>query len=96
MNTAFLKEENLLDKTFMHLTDEPSAQHVKRYVKLSKFIKKHNGGIPILDALSCYEFFTNKSVDIPVVAIDSPDLKLFIGVNPKMLYYCVGMGTNYN
>lgn len=93
--TAFLVSENLLDKTFMHLTDEPSAQHVKRYVKLSKFIKKHNGGIPILDALSCYEFFTKKSVDIPVVAIDSPDLKLFDNVNPKMLYYCVGMGTNY-
>ena len=91
----FLKAENLMDKTFMHLTDEPSAPHIKRYVKLSKLVKKYNGGIPTFDALSCYEFFNKKGVDIPVVAIDSPDLKLFDNVNPKMLYYCVGMGTNY-
>ena len=92
---VFLKAENIFDKSYMHLTDEPSAPHVKRYVKLGKFVKKHNGGIPTLDALSDYGFFKKKGVDIPVVAIDAHDLKLFDSVNFKMLYYCVGMGTNY-
>ena len=91
----FLKQENIFDKSYMHLTDEPTQPHIKRYVKLGKFVKKHNGGIPTLDALSHYAFFKKKGVDIPVVAIDAVDLKLFDDVKFKMLYYCVGMGTNY-
>ncbi len=92
---VFLKRENIFDKSYMHLTDEPTKPHIKRYVKLSKFVKKHNGGIPTIDALSHYEFFKKKGVDIPAVAIDAVDLKLFDSVKFKMLYYCVGMGNNY-
>lgn len=90
----FLKEKGVFENTVMHLTDEPNGPHIKRYVRLSKFVKKYNGGIPIFDALSHYDFYKSGAVDIPSVSIGSNEYDLF-DKRKILVYYCCCEHKNY-
>lgn len=90
----YLKNKGVFDKCVMHLTDEPTGPHVKRYSYLAKFVKKYNGGIPVFDALSHFDFFKSGAVDLPAVSIGSSEYHLFN--NREILaYYCCCEHKNY-
>ncbi|MBQ9729584.1 MAG: DUF4091 domain-containing protein [Clostridia bacterium] len=82
------------DKSFLHLTDEPGEPHIERYERLSKFVKENCPNIPVMDALSHYDFAANGSVDMPVVAMNSKDLEKF-NDREHMLYYCQSVDEEY-
>ena len=86
----FLREENLLEYFYLHLTDEPRPQHLEKYKKLSAFVKEHAERLKTIDALSEKEIAD--AVDMPAVAMFSKDLPLFD--ENKMLYYCVEVETD--
>lgn len=90
----YVKSKGILHNSFMHLTDEPTEVVLERYTELSAFVKARNGGIPILDALSHFDFMEKKLVDLPAVATSSKDLAAFDAVD-NMLYYCVGVDDDY-
>lgn len=83
----FLKEKGIFDKCVMHLTDEPTGPHVKRYTYLANFVKKYNGGLPVFDALSHYDFCKSGAVDLPVVSIGSSEYHMF-NKRDILAYYC--------
>ncbi|MBQ7642468.1 MAG: hypothetical protein IJS67_01060, partial [Clostridia bacterium] len=65
----FIEENHLKDKVFFHLTDEPNDMQVGQYEKCRDLVKKHIGDMPVMDALSHYEF--RRLVDIPAVCISA-------------------------
>lgn len=90
----YVKDKGIFNNSFMHLTDEPHGKHVEKYEKLYKFIKKNNGGMRTIDALSQFEFASKGIVDMPAVAMNSKDLKLFDETS-HMIYYCIGVDNKY-
>lgn len=90
----FAKRKKIFDRSYMHLTDEPHSEHRAVYGELCKFIKNHNGGMKIIDALSDREFVTRGGVDLPAVCIDSKDYPLFKNMD-KLLYYCVWVDSDF-
>lgn len=91
---AFLIEEGIKEVTYMHLTDEPSAEHIERYARLSSFVKSHNFGVKTMDALSNFDLSTKAKIDLPAVSMQSADLPLFDSAK-KLFYYCVDVDKNY-
>ena len=86
----FLKDEGVFEDCYLHLTDEPYRDHIPRYKTLSEFVKSVCN-LKTIDALS--EKALSEAVNMPAVAIYSEELPLFD--DNKMLYYCVGVDTNY-
>lgn len=74
---AALHRLGIADKTFFHISDEPSREHLSHYQTAKQQITPYIEDCPILDALSEHEFYKQKLVDIPVVAEDflSPFLR---------------------
>lgn len=87
---AFLREENIYDNVYLHLTDEPRMEHLERYTRLAAFVKEQCS-LKTMDALS--EKKLADVVDFPVVVMCSNDLPLF--EQDIILYYCVGVDQEY-
>lgn len=90
----FVEKMGVKESSVMHLTDEPHAEHIETYVQLAEFVKQHNGGMKIADALSNYSFASRGAVDMPVVCTGSWEFDKFQDMD-RMLYYCVGVDGNY-
>ena len=83
----FLRKENILDKSYFHLSDEPNVNTVARYESICKEIKGCFEGRPLIDALSDYDFYGKKLVDIPVVSINKTERFNNNGAD-FWVYYC--------
>ena len=91
---ALAKEENVKDKVFWHITDEPNAERdLEKYAKLKATVQALVEDMEIIDAMSEYEFYEKRLVTIPVV--DTGRVAEFDGRCEKMgIYYCCGTGKN--
>ena len=85
--TAFVKEAGLAEKCFLHLSDEPTAEHLERYRRLSAFVRTHAPGIRLLDALSHFEYQKENLIDLAAVSIDQDKPFCDAGI-PHLVYYC--------
>ena len=92
--TEYVEKKGIKERSVMHLTDEPHAEHVERYTRLSEYVKQYNGGVKICDALSDYSFAKNGAVDLPVVCTGSAELEKFQD-RKHLVYYCIGVDGNY-
>lgn len=92
---VFIKKENLLDKCYFHLTDEPNEEQIEAYARCCQSVKKHIGDMPIMDALHSFSFYEKKLVDIPVVGITSYDNFADKGIPNLMVYNCCGPVDQY-
>lgn len=90
---GFLLVEGIKENTYMHVTDEPNAQHVEKYVQLAEFVKANNYGIQTIDALSHYALAARTKLDLPAVCTQSGELGLFANAR-RLLYYCVWVDQN--
>lgn len=93
--TAFVRGKGLEDRCFVHLTDEPGAQHIGQYLRCRDAVKKHIGGMRTMDALSDYEFYEKGGVDMPAVATPHAGSFLEKGVKQMLIYYCCWPGSGY-
>lgn len=93
--TAFIDEMKIRERCYFHLTDEPRAEHLETYKKCADLVKEYIGDMPIMDALSHYEFFEKGLLDIPVVY--TPKYEEFAPHNVKdmMVYNCCIPATEY-
>lgn len=64
---AYVKQKGLENAVVFHLSDEPSAEALEHYGKLYAFVKEQIGKLKTIDALSEYDFYERKCVDVPVV-----------------------------
>ncbi|PWM73466.1 MAG: hypothetical protein DBX59_05000 [Bacillota bacterium] len=64
-----IKDKGIFSKSYLHISDEPSRDDLSGYLAFRKSIQPYIQGVPIIDALSDYEFYERGAVDIPVVNI---------------------------
>ncbi len=67
---AQLKGLGIKEKTYFHVSDEPSLEQLENYRAAREMIVPYLDGCPVIDALSSHEFYQQNLVSIPVVAED--------------------------
>ena len=90
----FLKEYNLVNNVFFHISDEPTTDNLKTYRKRAGIIKEVFADYPVIDAMSDYEFYKYGTVDIPIPS-ESKIEKFYGKVDTLWTYYCCGQTTEY-
>lgn len=90
---SFIADNGLKGRCFFHLSDEPGINCIERYRKLSAFVKERMTHATLMDALSNYDFYERKLVDLAVVATSS--VNDFLGkAKNYWIYYCCGQYKN--
>jgi hypothetical protein len=83
----FLQEEKLLDCSFFHLSDEPSAEHIPNYRRARQTLHELAPWMQVMDALSDVEFGRQKLTDMPIPIVSAAqayrDEKI-----PHWVYFC--------
>ena len=83
----FLERHGILNRCYMHISDEPSMKDIEAYASRSALIKKIFPGVKFIDALSNFEFYSNGLIDTPIPSNDA--IEPFIGNVPELwTYYC--------
>ena len=77
-------------KCFFHISDEPNLEQLEGYKAAKDSIKDLLVGYPIMDALSNYEFYKEKIVDLPIPANNHIAPFLENNVQNLWTYYCCG------
>lgn len=90
----FLKENGLADRTYFHVSDEPSSDQLESYRKTSELLSELLPGYPVIDALSDYSFCREGLVKIPIPAVNHIEPFLENHVSPLWTYYCCGQGID--
>ena len=87
----FLIEEEVLERAYFHIADEPTLKDLDFYKHESDVLKKYLGDVRIMDALSDYEFYETDCLQYPVVAIDH--LEPYFGKKNVIGYNCCAQHT---
>ena len=92
--TAYLQEKNLVERCFIHVSDEPSLAQYRSYKKKADLLSRLFPGFRMIDALSDYKFFEKKVVKLPIPAVNHAED--FVGRVPEFwTYYCCGQHKDY-
>lgn len=86
--TTFFRAKGLEGQVYFHISDEPAAEHLKQYEKLSHLIHRLTEGFPKIDALSDYSFYEKGLIDIPVCATNHIGAFLEHQTPHLWAYYC--------
>ena len=91
---AFLEKENVVDRCFVHISDEPGTDDLALYRKHAALIHALFPRLRVLDALSDFEFYEMGAVDLPVPGEGA--IEAFRGKVPALwTYYCCGQGREF-
>lgn len=88
--TQRLKALGIDKRTFFHISDEPSIEHLENYKAVKDFVAPYLKGFSIIDALSDFEFYQQGVLDKPIPSNDHIEPFLKAGVRGLWTYYCVG------
>lgn len=86
----FFEKEEIKDRCYFHVSDEPSANSLEAYEYAANLIKPLIGGCQTLDAISDYDFYENGLISTPVVSIAHLEKFIENKVDNKWCYYCCG------
>ncbi|MBO7743160.1 DUF4091 domain-containing protein [Paenibacillus sp. MWE-103] len=86
--TTFLREQELEGRCYFHISDEPLLEHMPWYRSASELMQAHLSGMPILDALTHYEYYEQGLVQRPIPANDHIEPFLERQVPELWTYYC--------
>lgn len=89
---CFLSQEQVLDNTYFHISDEPGSVCEAQYKAERDIVASYIEPSKILDALSNYSFCKKGILTSPIVAIDH--IQPFLEDRPENLwaYYCMAQG----
>ncbi len=87
---AVLREENILDACYFHVSDEPTEEQMADYEYARSLLKPLLGDCKTFDALSDIGFYEKGLVDYPVCANDHIEPFLERKVPHLWTYYCCG------
>lgn len=85
----FLVSENVKDKCWIHVSDEPGDTTVRPYAKASRIISELFPDYKKLDALSNFKYYKKGLVKTPVPSLDHAH-KFYGKVDGLWTYYCCG------
>jgi len=83
----FLQEEKLLDCSFFHLSDEPSAGHIPNYRRARQTLRELAPWMEVIDALSDIEFGRQKLTDMPIPLVSAAGPYIDEKI-PHWVYFC--------
>ncbi|WP_169082395.1 DUF4091 domain-containing protein [Paenibacillus sp. PL91] len=84
----FIETNNLESRSYFHISDEPSIEHIPWYTSASEIMKEYLGKFPMIDALSDYTFYEQGLISNPIPANDHIEPFLANGVENLWTYYC--------
>lgn len=84
------------DVTYFHVSDEPSAEHLKSYEYDKNMLMKHLGDYAIMDALSDFDFYSKGVSRHPVVSLQHLETFIENNVPDLWTYTCCAPGTTYS
>lgn len=87
-----LREENMLDRTYFHISDEPHGEQIETYRAAKESIRQCLLDCHVMDALSSYEIYRAGVVEHPVVCNDCMEPFLEAGAEGLWTYYCCAQG----
>ena len=76
------------DRLWFHVSDEPNAEHLEQYHKVSAIMKPLIKGCHHFDALSKLDFYTNGSIETPIPGTNHIEPFLEAKVPGLWCYYC--------
>ena len=86
---AYLKQKNILNNCYFHISDEPTLNVIENYKACAKIIRELIGELPVIDALSHVELYLSGAVKHPIPANDMIEDFVEAKVAPLWTYYCV-------
>jgi len=91
----FLTEEQILERSFFHLSDEPHGeQHLKNYRQARAVLRELAPWMKVMDALSDPTFAQQGLTDMPIASIQTALDFVRKGI-PCWVYYAVGPRGKY-
>lgn len=85
---VFIKENQLENSVYFHVSDEPSADSLTSYKKASDLLHLYLFDYPVIDALSDYQFYEQGLVKRPIPSNDHIGPFLENNVPDLWTYYC--------
>lgn len=86
---GFIKENNLENRVYFHVSDEPRPHHLEHYKKANNLVREYLSDYPIIDALSDFEFYQKDIVKKPIPSSNHIEPFLEEGIKDLWTYYCV-------
>ena len=87
---AELKALRIEQRTFFHISDEPTEENLETYGIARQMTKKLLTGFPVIDALSTLKIYQKGYVDYPVPTNEYIHEFLEAGMKHPWVYYCSG------
>lgn len=85
-----LEALGIADRCLFHISDEPHADCLDRFLEAKNMVKKHLRGQKLIDALSDPAFYDSGAVENPVPATNHIEPFLERNIDWLWTYYCCG------
>jgi hypothetical protein len=85
----FLDQEQILERSFFHVSDEPHLEHLDQYAEDRAMLRELAPWMTMMDALSDIEFGRRRVTDMPIPSIHAA-LDFVREEIPSWCYYCCG------
>lgn len=85
----FLQDEQILNDSYFHLSDEPWSEHIENYRVARKVLQRIAPWMKVMDALSDVRYGREHLTDIPIPIISSAQDYIKEGI-PHWVYFCTG------
>ena len=91
---VFLKEENILENSYFHISDEPNEDNMDSFGAAVESVRELLADCKVMDALSSFEIYRRGYVQRPVVAVNHIEPFVEAGVKNLWAYYCTGQAVD--
>ena len=91
----WLMEKGYYSRCYFHLSDEPGNLTFAHYRECHNFVRQYLPDAKFVDAMSHYEFFEQKLVDVPFVATDAAQTFIDKGAKDYFVYYCTSQRRDF-
>lgn len=91
---AVIEELGIKERTYFHVSDEPSDEQEESYTKAKNVIADLLKDFTIIDALSDYEFYEKGLIKQPIPSTGSIEEFIEKGFENRWTYYCCGQGED--
>ena len=92
---SWLIEKGYYNRCYFHISDEPNQEIFDQYKKCSDFVKKYLFDAKFVDAMSHYEYYEKKIVDLPFVGLDATDTFIEKDAQNYFVYYCTAQRNRF-
>lgn len=84
----FIEEHHLEKRCYFHVSDEPQKDHLPTYLQCRQLLQSHCKDMPIMDAVSDYEYYEQGILSLPICSSDHLEPFLEHNVPDLWTYYC--------